>query len=127
MALFSLILFIGVGIFLFYYELVWKKVEREKGKNLAVMAKDFLFSNIAESNADAQHAASGDSAWDDWRYRMFVELHRREQMQPNEAAQAVGVSTAEAAQYLDQLEGEGKVRQVGDAERGIFYRVVRES
>lgn len=127
MALLLLLLFIGTLIILFYYELRWKSFEREKEKNLVVMAKEFLFSNIVKIDEEAQNAAAGsDSSWGDWRYRMRAELYRREELRTEEAAKIVGVTVAQAEEYLDQLEEEGKVLQAGDAERGIFYRVVSD-
>lgn len=117
MALLLLILLAGTLIFLAYYEFLWKKVERERGKSLVGVAGDFLFRDTPRG------APASSSAWDDWKYRLTAELHRREQINPEEAARAVGVSTQEAEQYLDELESEGKVQQAGDAERGVVYRV----
>lgn len=118
MAFFLLILLGGVLVFLLYYELLWKKFERERGKGLVRMAKDFLFQNNPQ-------AVPASSSWDDWKYRLIVELHRREQFNFEEAVRLAGVSTREVEQYLDKLEADGKVRQVGDSERGLFYRVIR--
>lgn len=118
MALLLLILLAGTLIFLLYYELIWKKFERERGRSLVGMAGDFLF------QANPTPASSTKSSWDDWRYRLIAELHRREQLNPEEAARIVGVSRTDVAQYLDELESEGKVQQAGDAERGVFYKVV---
>ena len=54
----------------------------------------------------------------------MVELHRRNQIKAEEAANVLGVSLAKAEAYLDKLEGEGKVQQAGDSKRGIFYKVI---
>jgi len=102
MALLLLILLASTLLFLLYYELLWKKGERERGRSLVGVAGDFLFRD------KPQAALVSSSAWDDWKYRLTAELHRREQLNPEEAARAVGVSTQEAERYLDELEGEGK-------------------
>jgi hypothetical protein len=118
MALLLLILLAGTVLFLLYYELLWKRSERESGRSLVAAAGDFLFRD------KLQMAPVASTAWDDWKYRLTAELHRREQINPQEAARVVGVSAQEAEQYLDELESEGKVQQAGDAERGIVYRVI---
>ena len=117
MALLLLILLAGTLIFLVYYELLWKRIERERGRSLVGVAGDFLFRD------KPQVVPASSSAWDDWKYRLTTELHRREQINPEEAARAVGVSTQDAERYLDELESEGKVQQAGDAERGVFYKI----
>lgn len=118
MALLFLILLAVTLLFLLYYELLWKKFERERGRGLVGLAGDFLLRDRPLATP------ASTNSWDDWKYRLTAELHRREQLNPEEAARIVGVSRSDAAQYLDELESEGKVQQVGDAERGIFYKVV---
>lgn len=118
MALLLLILLIATFVFLFYYELLWKKVERERGQSFVGVARDFFFGD----NLQAVSASS--NAWDDWKYRLTTELHRREQLNLKDASQIVGVSTQDVEQYFDELESEGKIQQSGDAERGIFYKIV---
>ena len=118
MALLLLILLTATLIFLFYYELLWKKIERERGQSFVGAARDFLFGD------NSQFVPASSSAWDDWKYRLTIELHRREQLNLQDAAQIVGVSTQDVEQYFDELEGEGKVSQCGDAERGVFYKIV---
>ena len=118
MALLLLLLLAGTLLFLFYYELLWKKGEKERGKSLVEVARDFLF------REKLQVTPASSNAWDDWKYRLTTELHRREQLNPQEAARAVGVSVHVAERYLDQLESEGKVQQAGDAERGVVYKII---
>lgn len=127
MALLLLILFVSTIIFLFYYELLWKKLEREKGKNLVGMAGDFLLKDEPIQATAIRTKGQKGNPWDDWKYRLMVELHRRGQIKPQEGAQFTGVSTKEVEDYLDALEGEGKVQSAGDSERGIFYRIVNEA
>ncbi len=127
-----LLLLLGVAfIFLFYYELIWKKFERERGKGLIGMAADLAFQDDAAPApagfvATAQNAKS-QNPWADWKYRLMVELHRRGQIKPEEGAQIVGVSAQEVERYLDKLAEKGKVQSAGDSERGLFYRIVNES
>ena len=123
MALLLLILLAATLIFLFYYELIWKGFEKKHGKSLVAMLGDFIFLDTPRGEA-APAAIASDSPWLDNKYRLTVELYRRDQMGLDQVAQIVGISTTEAEQYLDELEGEGKIQQVGDAERGIFYKSV---
>jgi len=125
MALFLILLLPIVLIFLLYYELIWKRYEREKERGLVGMTSDFIFKDGDKNDADPEkHVASAGDPWGDWKYRLMVEMHRKRQLGPEEAANITGVSIAKAEMYLDQLEGEGKVQQAGDSERGIFYKVV---
>jgi hypothetical protein len=117
MALLLLLLLAGIVIFLFYYELLWKKFERVKGQSLVWSAKDFLF------GPNAQPALT-QSPRQDWKYRTLVELHRKNQLYPKEAATLAGVSLQDMERYFDELESQGKVQSAGDAERGIFYRPI---
>ena len=65
--------------------------------------------------------------WDDWKYRLLVEVHRRGQLSAEEASQIVGASLLKVEKHLDRLEGEGKVHQIGDSQRGIYYRPVMKA
>jgi len=129
MILLFLILLISALVFLFYYEFIWKKVEQDRGKSLVAMARDFFAETYRlPAVVGARTASSGSEAnWDDWKYRLQVELHRRERLSAQEAAKVVGISEERAGKYLDVLEGEGKIRQVGDSERGIFYKPIDEA
>lgn len=120
MTLLLLAIFISTLIFLFYYEFLLKDFEKKRGKGLISMARDFFFTEKEVYVG----AVSGD--WDDWRYRLTVELHRNEQLDSKRASQTLGVSQDLVEKYLDQLESEGKVQQIGDAERGIYYKAVNE-
>ncbi|MBI2063989.1 MAG: DUF977 family protein [Candidatus Yanofskybacteria bacterium] len=42
----------------------------------------------------------------------------------NHVEQLLGISDATATRYLEELEREGKVRQVGDVGSGVFYEKV---
>lgn len=98
-------------------------MKKKRGKGLVAMLGDFVFSDTSQREA-APAAITSDSPWLDNKYRLTVELYRHDQMGLDQAAQIIGISTEEAEQYLDELEGEGKIQQVGDAERGIFYKSV---
>lgn len=124
MALLLLLLFPAVLIFFMYYELIWKRFERKNGRSLVGMTSDFIFKDDKSQETPEERVAATYTPWADWKYRMMVELHRRSQLKAEEAANITGVSLAKAEAYLDKLEGEGKVQQIGDSKRGIFYRVV---
>ena len=119
MALLLLILLAVTLVFLFYYEVLWKKFERERGRSLFGFAGDFLFRDRGFSAVPASS-----SSWDDWRYHLRAELHRRDQIKVDEVAKLVGAQTNDVEKYLDELETEGKVQQVGDSERGVFYKAI---
>lgn len=128
MTLLLLILFISTLIFLFYYELIWKKVEQDRGESLVSMARDFFAesSDLLDSAKARTASSAAETNWSDWKYRLLVELHRRGRLNSQEAANIVGISSDRIEKYLDILESEGRVQQVGDLERGIFYKVVNE-
>lgn len=126
MALLLILLFPAVLIFFMYYELIWKRFERKNGKSLVGMTSDFIFKDDNSQVAPEKRVASVKSPWADWKYRLMVELHRKNQLKAEEAANIAGVSLAKAEAYLDKLEGEGKVQQAGDSGRGISYRVINE-
>src|SRR3989344_6191445 len=42
----------------------------------------------------------------------------------NHVEQLLGISDATATRYLEELEREGKIRQVGDVGKGVFYEKV---
>lgn len=128
MALLLLVLLIASFIFLFYYELLWKKFEREKGKSLLGLAGDLAFKDeLVPVMAVKAEAKKNDNPWGDWKYRLMVELHRRGQIKLEEGVAVAGVSTREVEEYLDKLEENGKVQSAGDSERGVFYRIVSEA
>ena len=129
MTLFFLILLISLLILLFYYEFTWKKVERNLGKSFIFVAGAFLFgSNVKARSVEARPASreATETNWGDWKYRVLVEFHRREQLNAQSAAILVGVSQDKVERYFDKLEGKGKIQQMGDAKRGIYYKVVSE-
>ena len=117
MALLLLMALAATCIFVFYYELVWKKFEREKGRSLVWVARDLLFGGNAQPVLTS-------SPWQNWQYRTLVELHRRNRLYPEEAAKLAGVSAQDIERYFDELEFQGKIQSAGDAERGIFYTPV---
>lgn len=93
------------------------------------MARDFIFDDSPKLGSPNIRPTSSTpkTDWGDWKYRLLVELHRRERINAHEAAGIVGVSEDRVERYLDDLEGEGKVQQMGDAERGVFYKIVNEA
>jgi type IV secretory pathway TraG/TraD family ATPase VirD4 len=131
MAILLLGLFFITLVFLFYYELLWKNFEKEKKKNLLSIAGEYAFADTAVTTGRrkkrGKYKKRDKTPWGDWRYRVLVELHRRGQINPQEGAEITGVSTRKIEDYLDELEGEGKVQSAGDSKRGIFYRIVSEA
>ena len=109
-----------------YYELLWKGLERKRGKNLVELTRDFIFKDQAPQY-HYQGVASESNPWNNKKYRVVVEMHRRGQLKLEDIAQSLGISTKEVEQCLDELESEGKVQQAGDAERGVFYRATNEA
>lgn len=126
MALILLILLTGALIFLLYYELLWKGLERKRGKNLVELTRDFIFQDQAPQY-QYRGVVSENNPWSDKKYRVVVEMHRRGQLKLEDLAQSLGISIKEVEQCLDELESEGKVQQAGDAERGVFYRAINEA
>ena len=99
MAILSVILLILFLLVLVFYEIFLKKrkVRRARGKKIGVRV--------------------------DWKNLIMQELKRKSYITPDEASAAGGVSQKKAERYLDRRERDGVVRQAGDAERGIFYKL----
>ncbi|OGZ58247.1 MAG: hypothetical protein A2827_02335 [Candidatus Spechtbacteria bacterium RIFCSPHIGHO2_01_FULL_43_30] len=112
-------------VFIFYYEFLWKKIERQSGKNLLSMIFEPSPKNSEKKNPQKEKKSKGPN-WNDWKYRIWVELHRKSSITADEAASAGGVHVKQAERYLDKLESDGKVQQAGDSARGIFYKVSAE-
>jgi Fic family protein len=129
MTLLLLSLFVGTLIFLVYYEFIWKKVEQARGKNLVSMARDFFAESykLSSDEKSSTLASVAGTNWGDWKYRLLVELHRRQRISAKEASGIVEVPEDRVEKYLDSLESEGKIQQIGDAKRGLFYKIVNES
>lgn len=125
MALLLIVLFIVITAFLTYYELVLKERGFGRGASSSFMPKRYLWNKSGGSmNKPRATQAASENNWGNWKYRLLVELHRRENLKPDEASNIVGVTQDKIEKYLDSLEGEGKVQQIGDAERGISYKIV---
>lgn len=45
----------------------------------------------------------------------------KNQFQNNDIEKLLGVSDATVTNYLNELEGEGKIKQIGDEGRGVYY------
>lgn len=50
-------------------------------------------------------------------------IQERKEASNSDIRQALGVSERTAVRYMDELEREGKVEQVGDTGRGVQYRL----
>lgn len=53
--------------------------------------------------------------------RVLVILGNKGQITNNDVEEALSVSDATASRYLTELEEEGKIRQVGNTGRGVYY------
>src|SRR3989344_6362825 len=96
-------LLIGVGLGYWYVKLkgkIWGLM-RERVKNPAFDA--------AESNRE--------------KVRAYLETH--DSITNNEVEKLLGISDATATRYMDDLEKEGLVRQVGDTGSGVRYEKIR--
>ncbi|MBN2198204.1 winged helix-turn-helix transcriptional regulator [Candidatus Wolfebacteria bacterium] len=51
----------------------------------------------------------------------FIKTHER--ITNNNVEEILGVSDSTATRYLDQLEEEGLIRQVGERGRGVYYEL----
>ncbi len=57
--------------------------------------------------------------------RVFVEIRQKGSITNGEVQALLGVSDATAERYLEELESAGRVQQVGDAGKGVSYRIRR--
>ena len=58
----------------------------------------------------------------DERKQKIIELvEQKEKITNNDVEEMLGVSDATARNYLDDLEKEGKLRQIGTEGRGVYY------
>jgi len=53
--------------------------------------------------------------------KLLAEFETRESLTNDQVERLLGVSDATATRYLEELEREGVVRQVGSTGRGVFY------
>lgn len=56
--------------------------------------------------------------------RILGILETQSQLTNNHVEQLLGVSDATATRYLEELEKEGHIRQVGDTGRGVYYEKI---
>jgi DNA-binding IclR family transcriptional regulator len=50
-------------------------------------------------------------------------LQQKGELSNEELCQALGVSRSSVVRYMDELESENRIEQVGDAGRGVTYRL----
>lgn len=55
--------------------------------------------------------------------KIFGLLRERGEMSNSEIREALGISERSAVRYMDELEREGKVEQVGNTGRSVTYRL----
>lgn len=51
-------------------------------------------------------------------------LRKKDRITNNEVQKSLGVSDATATRYLDDLEKEGKIKQVGQKGRFVYYKLI---
>lgn len=51
-------------------------------------------------------------------------LRENEKITNNDVEKMAGVSDSTAERYLNELEKEGKIRQIGATGQGVFYRLI---
>lgn len=54
----------------------------------------------------------------------IVELLQASEVSNTELRSALGVSRSTVVRYMDELEKEGRVAQVGDSGRGVLYQAI---
>lgn len=82
------------------------KLYRDKHKNSAV------FEKINEKAKEKKSLA---------KEKILEMLNEKESLSNNEVAKALGVSRDSVINYFDELEQEGKAKQVGKSGRNVFY------
>jgi len=55
--------------------------------------------------------------------RILKELQEKEKITNNDVEKLLGVSDATATNYLQELENENKIKQIGKTGRSVFYRL----
>ena len=53
--------------------------------------------------------------------QILAEMKKKEKITNEEVVTLLGVSPATAVRYMDELESEGKVQQMGSTGRNVFY------
>lgn len=98
------IIAIAIIILVVYYELRLKRAKKEKtslGK-----AREVLKARAEERKR-----------------RILEEVKERGRVTNNQVQKLLGVSDATATNYLDSLEKEGLIEQVGGAKRDTYYKI----
>ena len=100
------ILYVLVG-FILGIMIVWLMT---KGRNNSVMSSKLIEEKMAEKARN--------------REKLMNYLSDKEKVANDEVEKLLGVSNATAERYLDELEKEGALRQVGRVGRKVYYKKV---
>jgi len=57
------------------------------------------------------------------KFKILEFLKENEKIRNNDVERLCGVSDATATRYLDELEKEGKIRQIGTVGHAVYYRL----
>src|SRR3989338_7981681 len=84
------------------------------------------FANTSQPTADKQNNVLNDArteARKDAVEKVFAEIKRKGTIRNDDVQALLGVSDATAERYLQELESEGRIVQVGEAGKTVSYRV----
>ncbi|MDP3996105.1 MAG: FaeA/PapI family transcriptional regulator [bacterium] len=91
------------------------------GKLRRADGKDDTASEISAGKAAPLHKATAGK--EDRKERIMRLFSEKSEIQNDDVEKLLGVSDATATNYLSELEAEGKVEQVGERGRGVFYTI----
>ncbi|MDP3882601.1 MAG: helix-turn-helix domain-containing protein [Candidatus Staskawiczbacteria bacterium] len=109
----------GMGVWVWY--LLKQKAESEKEVLALSKEKDELASfgsGLEEYNKKMQEKKEQAKA------KIMELLARKEKISNSEAVKNLSISSSSAVRYLDELEREGKVKQVGKTGKSVVYSKV---
>ena len=93
-----------------------KRTEKEKEEVLRQI-QDSAISGIADFNRRLREIK------EERKRKILGELEKQSRVKTNEVADLLEVSRATAFRYLEELEQEGKIEQIGVTGRGVEYKL----
>ena len=100
-------------------EIDLKRTEKEKEEVLR-QARDSAILGIADFNRKTQEIK------ENRKQGILNELEKLNKIKTNQVADFLEVSRATAFRYLEELEQEGKIEQIGTTGRGVEYKLKTE-
>lgn len=113
------LIILGLGAGVWY--LLKKKNESDREAELAIKEKgeyEELGRGLAEYNQKLQEKKSQVKA------KILGMFLRAKKLSNHDIASEIGISRINVIRYLDEMEKEGKVRQVGKSGRAVFYEKI---